>query len=61
MWYGMKTVTSNVSWEIFECFRQTNADFWILGVKLRDISPRWIRSRDSVGENRVQILSIQNF
>jgi hypothetical protein len=39
MWYGMKTVTSNVSWEIFECFRQTNADFGILGAKLRDMFP----------------------
>ncbi|KAE9378715.1 HET-domain-containing protein [Stipitochalara longipes BDJ] len=34
-----ETITSNVSWETFESFRQTNADFDVCGIKFKDFFP----------------------
>jgi hypothetical protein len=36
---GMDTITQNVSWEIFDQFRQTNAEFPIFGHNLREFFP----------------------
>jgi hypothetical protein len=62
IWYSMETITSNVSWEVFESFRQTNADFDILGVKFKDIFPemnpwsRFWRREESADSEHVELL-----
>ena len=37
--HGMEAITQNVSWEVFDQFRQTNAEFPIFGHNLRDFFP----------------------
>jgi hypothetical protein len=39
IWHSMTTITSNVSWETFNSFRQTNTNFSIFGLAFRDIFP----------------------
>jgi hypothetical protein len=43
--YGMETITQNVSWEAFEQFRQTNAEFPVFGFKFREFFPGMFREQ----------------
>jgi hypothetical protein len=62
IWKSMTTITQNVFWEDFESFRQTNANFSILGLKFRDMFPemdrwsQWWIAEDNKDSEHVKLL-----
>ena len=62
-WKSMTTITRNVFWQTFESFRQTNANFSILGLKLRDMFPemdpwsQWWVAENSEETEHIELLN----
>jgi hypothetical protein len=62
-WKSMTTITQNVFWQTFESFRQTNANFSILGLKLRDMFPemdpwsQWWVAENSEDSEHIELLN----
>jgi hypothetical protein len=63
IWKSMATITQNIFWQIFESFRQTNANFSIFGLKFRDMFPemdpwsQWWVAEDNKDSEHIELLN----
>ncbi|KAE8442962.1 hypothetical protein EG329_002500 [Mollisiaceae sp. DMI_Dod_QoI] len=48
LWHAMRNITTNSSWETFDQFRHTNAEFSIFGHRFRDFFPHMRRCTDAL-------------